>query len=426
MGLKEEPFGVAVVGGGASGLAAAICAAQQNPRGGVVLLEKQDRVGKKLLATGNGRCNLSNRFAQKESCYFGDRTFAKRVLETVSPAETLQFFYSLGLETFEEEEGRFYPCGEQASAVLDLLRAGAAGRGVTEKTGFPVESAEMHGGIFLLHSAAKTVSAHKLVIACGGAAAPSLGGGMGGYQLLNAFGHRRTRIFAALCSVRTEEALVRALKGVRCKAKVTLLADGQPVTAEQGEVQFTQGALSGICVFQLSRFAGEFFTAGTVCGKKRKALSLSLSLLNRPEQEVTAMLLDRRRLLQNLPTEQFLTGLFHKKIGFELLRTVVEKPSGKAVRELGDRELAALGRLICDWRFPVTGASGFAQAQVTAGGVETDGFSPLTMESTRVPGLFACGEVLNVDGLCGGYNLQWAWSSGILAGRSAGKAGRNS
>ena len=134
------------------------------------------------------------------------------------------------------------------------------------------------------------------------------------------------------------------------------------------------------------------------------------------------MLTDRRSLLQSLPAEQFLTGVFHKKIGFELLRTMVGGLSGKTVGELSDRELAALSRLICDWRFPVTGASGFAQAQVTAGGVETDGFSPLTMESTRVPGLFACGEVLNVDGICGGYNLQWAWSSGILAGRSAGKA----
>ena len=421
MGLKKEPFGVAVVGGGASGLAVAICAAQQNPRGGVVLLEKQDRVGKKLLATGNGRCNLSNRFAQKEDCYFGGRAFAKRVLETVSPAETLHFFHSLGLETVEEE-GRLYPGGEQASAVLDLLRAGAAVRGVTEQTGFPVESAEARGGVFLLRSAAGTVSARKLVIACGGAAAPALGGSMSGYELLGAFGHRRTRVYAALCPVKTEEARVRALKGVRCKAKVTLLADGMPVAAEQGEVQFAQGALSGICVFQLSRFAGEFFTSGTVCGKKQKALSLSLSLLNRSEQEVAAMLTDRRSLLQSLPAEQFLTGVFHKKIGFELLRTMVGGLSGKTVGELSDRELAALSRLICDWRFPVTGASGFAQAQVTAGGVETDGFSPLTMESTRVPGLFACGELLNVDGICGGYNLQWAWSSGILAGRSAGKA----
>ncbi|MDD6174535.1 MAG: aminoacetone oxidase family FAD-binding enzyme [Firmicutes bacterium] len=422
MHLKEEPFGVAVIGGGASGLAAAVSAARQNPRGGVVLLEKQDRVGKKLLATGNGRCNLSNRFAQQERCYFGDSAFARRVLQSVSPAETLDFFRSLGLETFEEEEGRVYPCGEQASAVLDLLRAGAAGCGVTEETEFPVESAEVRGGLFLVHGAAKTISARRLVVACGGAAAPSLGGTMSGYELLGAFGHRRTRIFAALCPIRTEEALVRPLKGVRCKAKVTLLADGEPVASERGEVQFAQGALSGICVFQLSRFAGEFFTAGTVCGKRRRSLSLSLALLERTEREVSALLQNRRRLLRSLPAEQFLTGLFHKKIGFELLRTVVQKPSGKTVGELSDGELAALGRLICDWRFPVTGASGFAQAQVTAGGVETGGFSPLTMESVYVPGLFACGEVLNVDGLCGGYNLQWAWSSGILAGRTAGKA----
>ena len=421
MSTTEQPFAVAVIGGGASGLAAAVCAARQNPKGGVVLLEKQERVGNKLLATGNGRCNLTNQFALEKG-YFGDEPFAKQVLCAVPPAKVLDFFRSIGIETFEEDEGRVYPCGEQASAVLDLLRAAADTSGVTELTAFPVEAIQKRGNVFIIKSAEKTVSARRVIVACGGAAAPSLGGGMSGYDLLAAFGHRKTRIFAALCPVRTDEARVRSLKGVRCRAMVTLLCDGQTVAQEKGEVQFAAGALSGICVFQLSRFAGEFFAGGTVCGKKCRSLELSLKLIDLPENEIFTMLQKRRELLRGVPAEQFFAGLLNKKIGLELLRTAGQKPVGKTAGAFTDRELKALSELLYDWRFPVTGASGFGQAQVTAGGVETDQFSPKTMESLRTLGLFACGELLNVDGICGGYNLQWAWGSGILAGNAAGKA----
>ena len=468
---------VAIIGGGASGLAAAVTAARRGAQ--VIVLEQKDRVGKKLLATGNGRCNFSNRDLSLAH-YHGDAAFVKAVLEKVALSETLQFFESIGL-VYREEAGRLYPYSNHASSVLDALRLAAACLSVREETGFAVCRVEKRGGRFVLSAPdGRELHADRVIVASGGKASPSLGSNGGGYALLRSFGHTITRLYPSLVQLKTAPGTVKGMKGIRVYANARLYQTagggspcrqtkggesyqtagggspcrqtkggepyqtaggespcrqtkgGEPyqtagggspcrqtkggesyqtpggetslLKQEYGEVQFTDYGLSGIPIFNLSQAA-----AG------RKDLCISLDLLPQAT-DVQNLLANRITQLSVSPLpadsgmardlSSLFTGIFQKRVG-ELL-------VGRA-----GYDAAQLVHAIHNLDFPVIGTMPWENAQVTSGGAVTAEFDPGTMASRLIPGLYACGEVLDVDGECGGYNLQWAWSTGILAGEGA-------
>ena len=391
---------ILVIGGGASGLAAAIEAAKY---GGVTVLERGERVARKLAVTGNGRCNLTNLDLAPERYHGETPDFVRPALERFGVEDTLRFFYGLGLVTAAEPSGRVYPHSDQAGSVVDVLRFGAAERGVRLLCGVKALEIRPEKGGFTVNAEGRSFRADKVIVAAGGAACPRAGGTEEGYRLLTALGHTRTGLWPSLVQLRTENSFTRPLKGVRADAGVRVISGGKTLAESAGEVQFTDYGVSGPAVFEVSRAAA---TAA--------ACTLRLDLLRRVEAEALTALLAARRGTA-LTAENLLTGILQNKLG----RTVVTRLGyslAMPVRALSDGDISRIVRTVKGVELPVTGTMGMEGAQVTAGGIRTAEFDPETLESRLIPSLFACGEVLDVDGDCGGYNLQWAWSSGRLAG----------
>ena len=400
---------IAILGGGASGLAAAI-AARERLDNTVIVLERQARVGKKLLATGNGRCNLTNENACAEHYHGADVDFMTPAMRRFGTAETLRWFASLGLAVRTEPGGRVYPLSDTAGSVVDTLRLAADAAGAQLRCGFDAAGVSVRKGKFIVTPfEGEPVTADRLIVACGGMAGSKLGGTETGYTLLGQLGHRRTKLYPSLTQVTTENTYTRALKGVRTQAVVTLERRGTVLARSSGEVQFADYGLTGPAVFDISRAAAQ-------CGG---GCEIVLRLL--PELDTDAVadyIREKQSRFPNYRAENLFTGLLHNSIARVLLRRSDIRQDA-FLWSLTQDQLDALAGLIARFPLPLQGVHGFADAQVTAGGVETSGFDPETMASRLVPGLYACGEVLDIDGDCGGYNLQWAWASGRLAGLSA-------
>ena len=397
---------IIIIGAGASGMMAALTAAGV-PGRRVILLERQQRAGRKLLATGNGRCNLTNTGAVIENYHGENRDFAAPALDAFPPQAVLDFFHSLGLVTVEEYGGRVYPLSDSANSVLDVLRFHLEAKGVELKAAEPARELKREKQGFTIVTDLERFHADKLIIACGGAAGAKLGGVSDGYELLKALGHRRTALYPSLVQLVTAPEYPRALKGVRADCSLRLYAGDSVLAESGGELQFIETGVSGPAVFDLSRAAA---TNG-------KDLVLSADFLRDYSEAAVLDLLSRRReALPDLPASDMLTGIVHNRLGKMLIK-YAGLNAAVPLRELNERTLEKLVKACKDFRLPVQGTEGFDKAQVTAGGVKTSGFNPETLESWFVPGLFVCGEVLDIDGDCGGYNLQWAWASGRLAGR---------
>lgn len=398
---------IGIIGAGASGMAAALAAAE-NPEVEVLVLERQSRVGRKLLATGNGRCNLTNLHALEGGYHGESPDFSQAALTRFSPEETLAWFRSLGLYTVAEPSGRVYPYSDQANSVVDVLRLAMDKPNITLVTGFTVEKIRREPEGFTLSNREDSYFCDKVIVACGGLAGSKLGGTMSGYQLLGKLGHRSTRLRPALVQIKCGWGGVVGLKGVRANCHVKILRDEALFAQSTGELQFTEMGLSGPVIFEISR---------DVCFGKGDWRARLDFLPEMSPEELEEMLLERQR--RNFPMEELLTGILHNRLG-----RVLTKAAGIGGRQAGDltrEEIAQVCRTVKDFDIPLTEPLGMDSAQVTAGGVLTENFDPQTLESRLVPGLYACGEVLDVDGDCGGYNLQWAWSSGRTAGLHAGK-----
>lgn len=404
---------VAVIGGGAAGLAAAIAAGRELPRGAkIAVFDAQPRCGRKLLATGNGRCNLTNRFAEPSGYHTDDPRAVSRVFSGVNVDDTLAFFESLGLVWREEEEGRIYPLCGQASAVLDLLRLELSRLEMAEVCGCRVASVRKGKDGYELQTASGTVHAKSVIVACGGMAAPNLGGVSWGYELLRPLRHTVTKLHPSLAPLPVDSPHLSSLKGIRAHARATLWHEKDKLASDEGEVQFGDKALSGIVIFQLSAAAA----AKSDTDKPYVTLDM---LPSHREEAIVTLLTKRRGLLPHLTLENYLTGIFNKRVGMCLLKEAGMSPLSRSVSALSNGDIRRIAAVIKCWRFPVSGTASWNQAQVTSGGVRMAEWDGMTMQSRRHAGLFAAGEMLNVDGKCGGFNLQWAWSSGILAGRSA-------
>ena len=399
---------IGIIGGGASGMAAALAAAE-NPSVQVILFERQARLGRKLQATGNGRCNLTNVGATVANYHGEEADFAATALQAFTPEDTLSWFRGLGLVTVTEPTGKVYPYSDQANSVVDVLRFALEKENIQVLTGFEVQKVKKLEDGFVVESAEQTVVCDKLIIACGGLAGTKLGGTMSGYKLLSKFGHKSTKLRPALVQLKSGWPGVTALKGVRANCHVVIRHNGESYAESTGELQFTEYGISGPVVFEVSRDVCSGAGQWTAC----------LDFIPYMEESALLQELQRRKRTQ-LPVEELLTGVLHNRLGRVLTKAAGVRDT-KQVSELSDTELEAVCHTVKCFEISLTEPMGMDSAQVTAGGVLTAGFDPATMESRLVSGLYACGEVLDIDGDCGGYNLQWAWSSGRAAGLHAGK-----
>jgi len=404
---------IAILGGGAAGLAAACVCTQQ--RRSVVILEKNAKTGKKILQTGNGRCNLSN-LDINVSHYHGDTAFIEAVLAQFGYEDCRTFFEAIGLPVKADKEGRVYPRSEQASSVLERMRSYALAGDCRELCDFTLLDVKKTRAGFVLHGETESVTAKKLIIATGSNA--SADGAQAGYEILKQFGHTATPLFPSLNAVKAES--LKGLKGIRSAAAVTLHADDSSAAQRTGEVQFGDGTLSGICMFDLSRMVGEWFTMHTVNGKQCKSISLSLDLCpDDTEEELKRYLFAQKAAFPDREIGSFLTGFLNNRLGYHLMTQITKKVPSEAVKRLGSGELMTLVRLLKDFRIVPTGLCPLSSAQVTAGGICCTEFDPERLVSRITDGLYAAGEVLNCDGDCGGFNLHWAWATGVLAASDA-------
>lgn len=408
---------IAVVGGGAAGMAAAIQAARAGAQ--VTIYERNDRVGKKILSTGNGKCNFSNEQMSAE-CYYGSGTaLVDRLYEKFGTAEVKTFFMGLGMR-IKDRNGYLYPASEQASTVLDVLRYELERLEVRVHTGLQVTNlAESKRGLTVETADRQKRDYDAVILASGGKAAPKTGSDGAGLVLAEKLGHRIVPTVPALTALWCEEDYLRRVSGVRCDAKLTLLVAGKNMRAERGELQWTDYGISGIPVFQFSREAAYALL-------DRKDVKVMIDLMpdyagEENVQKYASFWSERWKQQSGQTMEQFVTGIVNKKIGLLLLHLagIKENEQAQEVSVSRRERLAALCRSLI---VTVKGTNSFEQAQVCAGGIDCREVTD-RLESVIVPGLFFAGEILDIDGICGGYNLQWAWSSGMTAGLAASGAG---
>lgn len=398
-----------ILGGGAAGLAA--CAALATSGLRVALVEKSDRVGRKIMAAGNGRCNLSN--ADMHPDHYGSAApFVSAVYEKTPPEEVLSFFGSLGLMT-SNEEGRIYPRTMMASSVLDVLRAGCAAESISIMTGCEAISLSpsRRGGWSVQLSTGEGLFAPAVLMAMGGSAAPHLGTDGAGMRMLCELGHSATQLYPALVQLRCDHPALKSLKGVRVQAELTLTINGRPEAHETGELLFADYGVSGVCVFQLSAMAAK------ALGEKRKAQLLVNLLPEIPPHHIPQWLDDRISTMAHTDAQTLFTGVFPRLLTQAILRQSGIAPDVSMSRlSAGARE--ALVQAITAFPLQITGTQGFKNAQVTSGGIELDEVDPTTMSSRLFGGLYLAGEVLDVCGPCGGYNLHFAFASGLTAAKA--------
>ena len=394
---------VCVIGGGAAGMLAALTAAENGHR--VLLLERQSRVGRKLLATGNGRCNLSN-YHVSPAHYHGGAGFCDFALSQFDVGKTLQYFASLGLLTVSEDSGRIYPMSNMAGSVLDVLRYALERPEIDLQTGQTVTAVRKIPEGFSVKTETDTFSARCLILAAGGAAGSKVGGGMDGYRLAKSLGHHRTALYPSLVQLKTDPTYPRALKGVKAQCGISICRGSQVLARNSGEVLFTEYGVSGPAIFDLSR---------SVSAGGSDLTCLLNFFPDWEEAEVLHWLSQRQAAMAAHEASTLLTGSCHTRLGQMICKSAGF--TNQRAAGLTRDDLRCIARQATHFALPITGTCGFDQAQVTAGGLDTSEFDPRTLQSRLVPGLYACGELLDIDGDCGGYNLQWAWSSGRLAGK---------
>ena len=437
---------VAVIGGGAAGMMAAIEAARAGAI--VTLIEKNPQLGKKLATTGNGRCNYTNldmedRIGGKFRGFHPE--FAAPALDVLPPEAVLDWFRAIGVEP--RFRGSYvYPNSDQASAVVDALReelhrlsvkvhynaevksvqridtdteVSAAKASMPGKAAFASEIREKKGaGYFLIQCTDAVVKADRVILAAGSKAAPKTGSNGDGYFIARKLGHTIVPYVPALCGIRCAGDAFRALAGIRTEAALELVVDGHSVDRETGELQLVDYGISGIPVFQLSRYAAYALQEGKKAAVYINFLPGCTDEAEDPRECALRLYRQRQQRLVGRKMESFFTGLLHQKLGQLLLRMASVRPE-LPVAELSEKQLRSLASLSVRFKAECVEMNGFLQAQVVAGGVDTTEVDSCTMASRLVPGLYFAGEVLDIDGICGGYNLQWAWASGFVAGRHA-------
>lgn len=411
MGRK---FDIIIVGAGASGLVAGISAARNGAS--VLILEHMESAGKKILATGNGKCNFTNE-KQGIAYYRGKNpAFVMPVLKQFGLTGTLAFFEELGITPRNKREGYYYPASGQAASVREVLLMECRRLKVKLAYHVGIRSIKKQQDLFRFETKQGIFQSRKCIIATGGKSAKKTGSDGSGFPYIVSFGHHVTDVVPALVQLQGKQSFLKEIAGIRAENKVRLYIENEKVAEETGELQLTGSGVSGIPVFQVSRYAAY----GLLEQKKVYVLLDFLPELR--DKDTMALLLQRFDTYgQGKTAREALIGLFPEKL-IPVLLQEAGIPGGNRAKQCARKELEALSLVIHQLRVDITGTSGFEGAQVTAGGVDTEEIQETTMESKLVCGLYFAGEVIDIDGMCGGYNLQWAWSSGWTAGTHSAKS----
>ncbi len=413
---KKHHLKVIIVGGGAAGMIAGIAARKNGAS--VTILERNARVGKKLLATGNGRCNLTNINMHISHFHGKNPKFAYSVLKRFDLQQTIELFEYLGVAHKVEESGKVFPVSDQASSVLDVLRYELEQIGVNTVTESEVKEIKNSNDSFtVVTTNGKKFYGDRVIITTGGKASPQLGSNGSGYALAQQLGHHIIEPFAALVQLKLNANFLKQIKGVKFIGDAEIIVGNKTIKKEQGEILFTDYGISGPPILDLSRTAEETL-------KRNEKVWLKVNLFYNMLREALETKLITRIESQPKKTLDFsFVGFINKRLIPVVLREAgigdINKPAGNLTAD----ERKKIVHILQDWRFEVTGTNGWTGAQATAGGIDVKEINQKTLESKRVPGLYFAGEVVDIDGDCGGYNLQWAWSSGYVAGESAASEG---
>jgi len=405
--MKTE---IAVIGGGASGMMAAITARKSGKE--VVILERKDRILKKVLITGNGRCNITNVNANISN-YFGKNiSSVENILNSFNPQDTMDFFNGLGIICNEENRRKVYPLSGQASSVVDALRFEAERLGVRIETEFYVRKIEKEGFKFKIYSEdRKKIEAGRVIIAAGGQSYPELGSNGSGFELAKELGHSVTRLSPSIVQLKTEKHQVKGLQGIKTDVAVTAYGDNKKICTYDGELLFTDYGISGNVVFNIS-FVMPLY----------KNVEFEIDFMEKFDyNELYEILKERKKIMSHLTMENYFNGMINKKLGQFLSKVSGIEKLSKPVKDLNDSEIRKLCTVLKKYRVKILDTTGFKNAQITAGGVSLNEVNTETLESKIVKGLYFSGEVLDVYGECGGFNLQWAWASGYIAGKNVAK-----
>jgi len=399
---------IIVVGGGASGILAAIVAARNGAH--VTILERNVRIGKKILATGNGRCNYTNTLTTQRD--YNHPEFVADALDIFSPETALTFFTQLGISPKIEDEGKTYPLSEQASSILDVLMYELNHLNVDIITNVHVQNINKNKNNFTVLLADQTqYKADKVILCTGGKAMPSSGSDGLGYPIARKLGHHVTTIFPALVKLKLDYPYLKQMDGVKISSIVQLVHQNRVIKEEKGDILFTSYGISGPTILQLSRKANELVL-------KHETVYINVILVNSLSKDEVYQRFSESK---DKPVDFSLIGLINKKLISAVLKEAKIEKQNTLVSELKDQEIDHIVNLLFSWKFVVTGSKGFEDAQVTAGGIDINEIDSKTMESKLISGLYIAGEVMDIDGPCGGYNLQWAWSSAYVAGLNASK-----
>lgn len=401
-----------IIGGGASGLMAAITAKDMGAD--VAVLEGNDRVGKKILSTGNGRCNITNEFCTSSRYHSNNTDFFTNVLNSFTVKDTLSFFNSLGLPIITLEGGKMYPMSLQASSVLDILRFAVEDREVAVYLNNKVKDIKTAGKKFIIHAGNNEIfECEELILACGGKSAPSTGSDGSGFELCKKLGHSIITPIPSLVQLKLDYKHLKALSGVKFDGYAEILVDSESTRKEYGEILFTDYGISGPPVLQLSRTASYAVSKGLNTVIKVDMIP-SMNI-----EDLKDFFDNRWAIFSYRSVYDSFIGIINKKLISILLKEAEVENIHKCCYELTWKERQNIYTLLKSWSFTVTGTNSFKDSQVTAGGVNTKDINNSTLESKLIPNLYLCGEILDVDGDCGGFNLQWAWSSGFIAAKNA-------
>lgn len=400
---------IMVIGGGAAGITSAIAAAETSKNNKVTILERKDRVGKKILSTGNGKCNLSNINISKGNYYGNDIDFVENILNKYTYKDIIKFFESIGVMC-RVEEGRIYPYSNNASSVLTCLRNKLKALNVEEITNFDVQTIKYHKGSYkVVSSNGEFITASKIIITTGGCASEHLGSNGSGFEILKKLGHNCTKLTPALVQLKTDQDL-KSVKGVKFEGLARVIHDDKVLAEEYGEILFTNYGLSGICIMELSKFTRDY-----------NSLNIELDFFPKyTKSEIKNILLSRIKKLNDIEMSDFFVGMLNKNLGQVVLKKSGIKNMSLKASSLTNKQIKVIINNLKNFRLKIISTNGFNNAQVTAGGILTKEFYRNTLESKLNKNIYAAGEVLDVFGDCGGYNLHFAWATGLMAGYNCG------
>lgn len=403
---------IIVVGGGPSGMMAAIVAAKNG--GNVVILERNDRVGKKLLATGNGRCNYTNVDLNINNYHGTDYKFAEFALSNFDVKTTMEYFEKLGITPAIEDNGKAYPLSFQSSSMLDILRYEIEDRGIELITEAYVVDINKKRNFILKLKDGRVFEGDRVILANGGMAMPVSGSDGNGYSLAKSFGHTLVDTHPGIVQLNLEGSFFKQIDGVKVLGQAKLYSKDKLLLEDFGDLLFTKYGISGPPILQISRGALSYLKQG-------KDIELRIRIIHtKTNKELEDYLYKRFQNRPNKSIQESLIGLINKRLIIPILR-ILNLDKDKIVSELTSEEVIKISNILTDWKFKITGSQGWGQAQVTAGGISTSEIDNKTMESKLVKSLYLIGELVDIDGDCGGFNLQWAWSSGYMAGINAAK-----